>query len=201
MSNFSKQTTESPKVSCPLHFRPALRAGVKCGDITALSYSFFEPSALPWPWAFSRSLIRQNRGQEGGNAQRRGWVDLPGLSAFPLELFPILVGEVLVPHGGTQRSQHRASLSWRYTGATQPTERAQTAPKGADGRSAYEAAPRQDYAIISPSGKQTEPMATYENHQPNSGDSGIIKTEKVMDETEIGWPAEQTGIGHSVACR
>ncbi len=28
-------------------------------------------------------------------------------------------------------------------------------------------------------------MATYENHQPNSGDSGIIKTEKVMDETEI----------------
>ena len=32
---------------------------------------------------------------------------------------------------------------------------------------------------------QTNSMIAYENHQPKSGDSGIIKTEKIMDETEI----------------
>ena len=31
----------------------------------------------------------------------------------------------------------------------------------------------------------SSPMAAYENHQPKSGDSGIIKTEKIMDETEM----------------
>ena len=45
--------------------RPALRgdviwAGVTC-DARLLSCSFFEPSALPLPWTFCRSPVRQNR--------------------------------------------------------------------------------------------------------------------------------------------
>ena len=89
MSNFSKQTVKSPKVFWPLHFRPALRAGVKCGDTTALSCFKIEPSALPLPWTFCRSPTRQNRVlSESENAIGR-LGNLPSLPMIPYALFLI----------------------------------------------------------------------------------------------------------------
>ncbi len=52
-----------PKKSAsrPARNRPALRGGVTAPaqkSAGAFSCPFFNPSALPWPWAFCRSLIR-----------------------------------------------------------------------------------------------------------------------------------------------
>ncbi len=60
-------------------------------------------------------------------------MDLPSLSAFPLELFSILVGEILTHHSGAQRPQYRALLCRGYMDATQPAEGAQIAPEGPAG--------------------------------------------------------------------
>ncbi len=132
-------------MSCPLHFRPALRAGVKCGDITALSRSFFEPSALPWSWALCRSLILQNRGQEGGQrtAERLGG------SAQPLRVSSgaafhyrrARCSSLTAAHKGPNTALHSFGGNGYHSAHREGTN----SPKGADGRSTFEAALGQDY--------------------------------------------------------
>ena len=66
--------------------RPALRgdvirAGVTC-DARLLSCSFFEPSALPLPWAFCRSQTRQSRALSGKRKCHREAGRFPSLPAF-----------------------------------------------------------------------------------------------------------------------
>ncbi len=89
---------------------------------------FSTPLLCPGPGHFAEAGSARIEARREGNAQRRGWVDPPSLSAFSLELIPILVGEALVPHSGAQRPQHCVSFLWMSTGYHLPQWRGTNRP-------------------------------------------------------------------------
>ncbi len=99
-------------------------------DHLPLSRTKIEPSALPLTWAFCRSPNRWNRGWTGGKTRRKGWTNLPSLSAFSLALLPILAGEKCYPsHRRTKASTPRFTApevhgcySARRVGTNRPKE-------------------------------------------------------------------------------
>ncbi len=70
--------------------------------------------------------------EAGGTAKHSGEAGQihPASPRFSRRCFPYWRVKMLVPHSGAQRPQHCVSLFWRYTDATQPAGRAQTAAKG-----------------------------------------------------------------------
>ena len=106
--------------------RSSLRAGVSGGDATALSCYFFEPSALPLPWAFCRSPARQNQALSGAESVtgRRG--DFPASRCFFCVAYEVSRGKTVPRNNGPKTPRHRVSVSRRYTDAIRFAGWAQT---------------------------------------------------------------------------
>ena len=106
--------------------RPALRAGVKCGDATALSCYTFEPPALPLLWAFCRSPARQNRALSGAECVTGRLGVFPASRCFFCDAHEISRGKTVSCDNGSKTLQHWVSISRRCTDATQTTGVPQT---------------------------------------------------------------------------
>ena len=102
------------------------RAGVTC-DARLLSCSFFEPSALPLPWAFCRSQARQNRVLSEAESITGRQVDFPASQCFFCIALKNFRGKIVSRDNGAHRPQHRVSASRRCTDATRSAGVPQTA--------------------------------------------------------------------------
>lgn len=109
---------KKPSSVCFSLFRPALRADVKCGDVTALSRFKIEPSVLPLAWAFCRHLMGQNRAWLGNRKRVRILGPTQFSGVFYCVLFSNFRGGIVLRHNCAQRPQHRVSVLRKCTDAT-----------------------------------------------------------------------------------